>query len=206
VRIKQSVTPRARILGQYQKYTWTLNEEGRPVQVSCPAGQTVPVKPAQKGGRYLARFAAQVCANCPFFQNQCRVKPRKRSSPTLNVTRRSIQVAALRQGMSAANAAIRANVEAAIHAFKHPFAGGKLRVRGLIRAHMMACGSALMVNLRRLHARLHPQQPAEAATGSIFASLSHVRRALFGLWAFLNRTGSVMATNIGHSGLRSAAQ
>jgi hypothetical protein len=74
-----------------------------------------------------------------------------------------------------------------------------------IRAHMMACGSALKFNLRRLHAHLHPQQPAEAAAGSIIASLSHVGRALFGFWAFLNRTGSVMATNIGHSGLRSAA-
>lgn len=189
----------------WEAYTWILNEEGRPVQVSCPGDQTVPVKPARKGGRYLVHFAAEACATCPFFQNECRVEPRTRSSPTLNVTRRSIQVATLRQGMSTANAAIRANVEATIHAFKHPFADGKLPVRGLIRAHMMACGSALMVNLRRLHAHLHPQPSAEGAAGSIFVSLRQVKRALFGFWTFLRRAGSVMSTNPGYFGLRSAA-
>jgi hypothetical protein len=33
----------------WEAYTWILNEERLPVQVSCPGGQTVPVKPAQKG-------------------------------------------------------------------------------------------------------------------------------------------------------------
>lgn len=141
----------------WDAYEWTLDEAGRPIGVACPHGQTVPVQPGKQVGRYLARFADAMCASCPFFQNHCRVQPRRRHAPTLNVPLRSIQVAGLHQGMSADNAAIRANVESTIHAFKHVFAGGKLRVRGLIRAQMLACGSALMVNLRRLHNYLHPQ-------------------------------------------------
>jgi hypothetical protein len=65
--------------------------------------------------------------------------------------------------MSPANYAIRANVESTVHAFKRPFSAGKLPVRGLIRAHMVACGSALVVNLRRLHHYFHT---TEAATSS----------------------------------------
>ena len=183
----------------WEAYTWTLDEAGQPSQVGCPKGQTVPVEPGGKAGWFLARFDEQLCAECPFFKKACRVKPRQRTSPTLNVKLRSIQVACLRQGMSADNAAIRANVESTIHAFKHPFAGGKLPVRGLIRAHMMACGSALMVNLRRLHDYLHPEQSVAVPGTFLLPSLAQFGRGLVGFWAFLRRSRAVMLANYGHS-------
>ena len=118
---------------------------------------------ARKATHYSAHFDETICGDCPFFQKECRVQPRRHQPPTLNVTLRLIQVAGLRQGMSADNAAIRTNTECTVHAFKHPFAGEKLPVRGLIRSHMMACGSALMVNLRRLHDYLHPDSTENMA-------------------------------------------
>lgn len=179
----------------WDAYTWILDEAGQPIQVSCPQGQPVPLQPGNKQGRYLARFVEAVCADCPFFQNGCRVRPRRRQGPTLNVTLRPIQVAGLRQGMSADNAAIRANTESTIHAFKHPFAGGKLPVCGLTRTHMMACGSALMVNLRRLHAYLHPHQTDEivqqAALPHISSSITSFWRVLSGFVASLHRSQTV---------------
>jgi hypothetical protein len=37
-----------------------------------------------------------------------------------------------------------------VRSVKHRFAAGKLPVRGLIRAQMVICGSALLVNVHRL--------------------------------------------------------
>ena len=167
----------------WDAYDWTRDEEsGQPRQVTCPQGQTALMQMARKEGRYLAHFDEDVCGDCPFFQNECRVQPRRRQPPTLNVTLRSVQVADLRQGMSAANAAIRANTESTVHAFKHPFAGGKLPVRGKIRSHMMACGSALMVNLRRLHDYLHPDSTEELVQE---VGLPHILSANFLFWRVL---------------------
>lgn len=176
----------------WDAYDWMLDKDGQPVQVGCPQGETASVQTGSKEGRFLARFDKDICAACPFFQKECRVQSRRRG-PTLNVTRRSIQVAGLRQGMSADNAAVRANVESTVHAFKHPFASGKLRVRGLIRAHMMACGSALMVNLRRLHDYLQPNlsnelgQQANSTDSSLVLPLKFLfRRGLSNFLAFFS--------------------
>lgn len=135
----------------WEQYEWTQDEKGTPCTVTCPQRQTVSLQPGKQSGWWRARFARQQCTDCPFFQKECRVKPYTRKPPTLHVKLRTIQVARLRQGMSPTNYAVRANVESTIHAFKHPFAAGKLPVRGLIRARMVAYSSALMVNLRRLH-------------------------------------------------------
>jgi hypothetical protein len=152
----------------WEKYDWTWDEEGQPDTVTCPWGQTASLQPGRSNW-WLARFDKQVCADCPFFEKECRVRPYRRKPPTLHVNLRSIQVAGLRQGMSPYNYAIRANVESTVHAFKRPFSSSKLPVRGLIRAHMVACGSALVVNLRRLH---HYFQTNEVSTtaGSSFSS------------------------------------
>ncbi len=135
----------------WEKYNWSRYEVGQPQTVTCPGKQQTVLQAGSKGDWWLARFERQICAECPFFQAECRVKPYRRKPPTLHVRRRWIQVAFLRQGMSTDNYAIRANVESTVHAFKRPFPASKLPVRGLIRIHMIVCSSALMVNLRRLH-------------------------------------------------------
>jgi hypothetical protein len=181
----------------WDAYGWTLDEAGKPIQVRCPQGQTATVEQGRMPQRYLARFDSEACAACPFFQNGCRVQPRRHRPPTLNVTLRSIQVAELRRGMSADNAAIRANAESTIHAFKHPFAGGKLPVRGLVRAQMMACGSALMVNLRRLHVYLHPDSAAKmgqkGGLTSVSSAMTVLKRILSGVTAVFGRPQSTLS-------------
>jgi len=134
----------------WESYRWQLTEQGIPEQVSCRQGQVAVLEPAQKEGRWLARFESAGCATCPFFEKQCRVEPRQCSGPTLNVTTRAIQVALLPQRITVANNGVRAGVEATMRSVKHPFAAGKLPVRGLVRSHMVVCGSALLVNVHRL--------------------------------------------------------
>ena len=177
----------------WDKYQWQEDETGQPQAVTCPAGQQATLQPGPKAGWGLARFDPQPCAACPFFQQECRVKAYIHTPPTLHVNQRSIQVARLRQGMSSTNYAIRANVESTIHAFKHPFPAGKLPVRGLVRTHMLVYGSALMVNLRRVHRYLHADEATKLSQTAVlrhFVWFSHLssaflagrnrRRAFFG--------------------------
>jgi hypothetical protein len=135
----------------WEAYTWVWDKATESGTVTCPGGRTKSLQRGSKKNRLLARFSRQICANCPFYMRECRVEELKKKPPTLYVKQRSIQVALLLQRMSAENYAIRANTESTVHAFKHPFSAGKLPVRGLIHSHMVACGSALMVNLMRLH-------------------------------------------------------
>jgi hypothetical protein len=151
----------------WEKYEWTWDKEDQPDTVTCPGGQTAALQPGAKSPWWLARMDRAKCAECPFFDKECRVKAYKQKPPTLHVKLRSMQVACLRQGMSANNYAIRANVESTVHAFKRPFAAGKLPVRGVVRAHMMACGSALMVNLRRLHHYFHKNETIQVPDISV---------------------------------------
>jgi len=135
----------------WEVYTWELDENGQPVRVTCPQGQSAPLEPGKGKERFMARIDPDGCATCPLFNQECRVQPRK-VGPTLYVRLRSIKAAIQRQRLRPEDKPIRAAVEATIRSLKHPFPGGKLPVRGLIRATMVVCCSVLMVNLRRLHA------------------------------------------------------
>ena len=76
--------------------------------------------------------------------------------------------------MTAANNGVRAAVEATVRSLKHPFPGGKLPVRGLIRSHMMVCGSAVLVNVHRLCRYFREQasrMDTEAPAASVLARL-----------------------------------
>lgn len=135
----------------WEAYTWELDENGQPVRVTCPQGQSVPLEPGKGKERFIARFDPDGCATCPFFKQGCRVQSRK-AGPTLYIRLRSVKAAIQRQRLRPEDKPIRAAVEATVRSVKHPFPGGKLPVRGLIRATMVVCCSAMMVNLRRLHA------------------------------------------------------
>lgn len=169
----------------WDNYNWQVNDEHVPEQVSCPRGEVATLEPARKEGRWLARFSDDVCPTCPFFQKECRVEPRRRSAPTLTVTTRSIQVALLRQRITPTNNGIRAGTEATVRSVKHPFAGGKLPVRGLIRSQMVILGSALLVNVHRLTYYYLEQasQLGETLSGafvlSLFLSLTILLVAIF---------------------------
>lgn len=170
----------------WEEYTWLLDDDDRPWRVVCPQGQAAKLETGRKGNWLLARFDRKACAECPFYQQQCRVKPYKRKPPTLFVNPRWIQVALLRQGMSPANNALRAGVESTVRSFKHVFPAGKLPVRGMIRSAMVACCSALMVNCRRVHQyRQQQRQPIREryVVARAKERTSLIRVASLGLWA-----------------------
>ncbi|MCK5713107.1 MAG: hypothetical protein KAI25_10340, partial [Hyphomicrobiaceae bacterium] len=127
----------------WEEYTWLLDNDDLPRRVVCPQGQVAMLETGRKGDWLLARFDRTACADCLFFNQQCRVRPNKRKPPTLIVSPRWIQVALLRQSMSPANNALRAGVESTVRSFKHVFPAGKLPIRGVIRSAMLACCSAL---------------------------------------------------------------
>ena len=146
----------------WEEYTWEVAEEGQPVRVTCPEGQTVEVEPGPGAERYLARFDRTTCEGCPYFETECRVQPRVHKPPTLYVGQREVEVAQQRQRLRPEDRSIRAVVEATVRSLKRGLRGDKLPVRGLTRARMFLYGAALMVNLRRVH-RYEREKAAEAA-------------------------------------------
>ena len=170
----------------WEEYTWFLDNDDLPRRVVCPQGQVAMLETGRKGDWLLARFDRTACADCLFYQQQCRVRPNKHKPSTLFVSPRWIQVALLRQGMSPANNVLRAGVESTVRSFKHVFPAGKLPVRGVIRSVMVACCSALMVNCRRVHQYWQqPRQPVrERAAIAVAAERTGlIKYAFFGLWA-----------------------
>ena len=170
----------------WEEYTWLLDNDDLPRRVVCPQGQVAMLETGRKGDWLLARFDRTACADCLFFNQQCRVRLNKRKPPTLIVSPRWIQVALLRQSMSPANNALRAGVESTVRSFKHVFPAGKLPVRGVIRSVMVACCSALMVNCRRVHQyRQQQRQPIRerTAVAVVVERMGLISHAFFGFWA-----------------------
>lgn len=181
----------------WEMYLTTFDEEGNPLEMSCPGGQTSELNPGQADNWSFAEFDRAQCAGCPFFEKECRVVPRVTMPPVIRVQLRSLQVARLRLNIPPNNYGIRANAESSVHAFKNPLEGSKLSTRGLFRAQMFGYGSALMVNLRRVHAFLHKEidkvvnetgQNEQVEQNDLLLS---VYMALVALWAsFEGREGA----------------
>lgn len=133
----------------WEAYQWIVDEAGLPVRIVCPAGMEAEVKPGKKANRFVVHFSG--CSDCPLFGTSCRVS-RKGKRRVLHFNKRVVEVALMRQGIREEDKSLRAAVEATMRSIKYRYAGGKLRVRGLIRASMVFSCSALMVNLRRIHA------------------------------------------------------
>jgi len=130
----------------WSDYQWEYDAAGNPSIVICPQGQRAEMV---EGKLFRASFTG--CEDCPFFGERCRVVARK-TGPILYVSRRSIEVALQRSGLREIDRKVRAPVEATVRSLKRGLTASKLPVRGLIRATMVLCASALMVNARRLHA------------------------------------------------------
>lgn len=134
----------------WSAYQWEVDEAGHPCAVICPQGQRAALVEGngQSTSPFRATFAG--CEGCAFFNGTCRVVARQKG-PTLYVSRRSIEVARQRSRMREVDRRVRAPVEATVRSLKRGLTGSKLPVRGLIRATMVLCAAALMVNARRLH-------------------------------------------------------
>lgn len=130
-------------------------QSSKPLQITCPQGQKVPVHPTSQKKGFVASFDPAICAACPFFEKgQCPTHPGKRDGrPRLRFTQAEAHSSQRRRRSqerkkTAGNR--RAAVEATVRSVKHPFPAGKLPVRGSFRIACMVIGSAAVTNVRRI--------------------------------------------------------
>lgn len=136
------------------QFEFTTTDKGKPVTITCPNGQQVPVEPGRTTG-YIARFDPQICETCPFaLTDRCRAKPVKKDPAfKLSFTQQDINRARRRRRFEQNHQPgknPRSAVEAAVRSVKHPFPAGKVPVRGLFRVTCMVIASAAMSNLRSI--------------------------------------------------------
>ena len=130
------------------------NQQGRPISLTCPQGQTVLVTRTRQSG-WQARFDPVLCAACPFQkEGRCRAKPQKRDPRyLLAFTDKESQAAHRRKAYLAHKGDghnLRSAVEATMRSVKHAFPAGKLPVRGQFRVTCMMIASAATTNVRRI--------------------------------------------------------
>lgn len=147
-----------------------LDAQQQPVQITCPQGQTVIVRPGRTGVTFVADFDPALCTPCPFHQaGRCRLWRGQRDGRFhLDFTQREAVLALRRRALQARRANpqnLRVAVEATMRVLKRPFPAGHLPVRGLFRMTCLLLSSALMVNIRRLtqYLRKKVASPAAAA-------------------------------------------
>jgi hypothetical protein len=132
------------------------DENGVPIQITCPQGQTIAVQQSRQKKGYLADFDPHICQICQFYvEGQCPARPGK-YRPTHRITFPASQVAVAQRRRKARAKKKearnhRAAIEGTVHQVKHPFPAGKLPVRGLFRVTCMMVASAAMANVRRIH-------------------------------------------------------
>ena len=141
-----------------------LNQDGKPVKVTCPQGQTVAVQTGNQQKAFVAHFEAEVCQTCPLLE-QCPARPGKRDprhhlrftqAEALAAERRRRSHEQQQEGRN-----LRAAVEATVRSLKHPFPAGKLPVRGKFRVACLLIGSAAVANIRRIERYLEGATKAE---------------------------------------------
>lgn len=143
-------------------FDWEHTED-EPTQVTCPHGQTVPVRPGRAKHRYLADFDAAICADCP-LRDHCPTHPlKRRPTRVLRVSRRQIEVAQLRQACAEVATGppfLRPAIEATVRSLKHAIGSGhsQVPVRGKSRVTMVMIAAGLMVNLRRIWRYRHKKR------------------------------------------------
>jgi hypothetical protein len=154
-------------------FIFKLNDESKPVKVTCPQGQTVAVQTSSQKKAFVAHFNVEICETCP-LKDKCPSCSGKRDPRRhLRFTQAEIQAAVRRrrsQEQQKEGRNLRAAVEATVRSVKHPFAAGKLPVRGRFRVTCMLIGSAALANVRRiqryLEGKLKMEQPQDAAPGN----------------------------------------
>jgi hypothetical protein len=150
-------------------FDWQTGADGHPQTVICPHGQQATVTSARKESRYRAAFQKLDCEHCPRLA-QCPSQALKRKpEQVLRFSQADLDLALRRQRSAQARTCkqnLRPAVEATIRAIKHPFANGKVPVRGLPRVRMVMLGSAAMNNVRQINRYLTRRSKAQNGTQS----------------------------------------
>jgi len=173
-------------------FTIKLNQDGKPVQVTCPQGQTETVHPSSQEKTFVAHFNAEVCSTCPLV-SKCPAQPGKRD-PRRHV--RFTQAAAhaserrrRSQEQQKESRNLRAAVEATVRSVKHPFPAGKLPVRGKFRVACLLIGSAAVSNVRRIQRYLQAKAKDEMAQAAAPGADKRTQgQAGESFWAFIRTT------------------
>lgn len=140
---------------------------GQPKSITCPHGQIGQVVKRPKE-RFIASFEAKSCETCPDRERCPTDLLKKKPLRKLYFRAHDLEIARRRQRIEQDGDAIRRIrlvVESTIAAIKRPFRFGKLPVRGKFRVACLLIGSAMMVNLRRIHRYLaakptkNPEKP-----------------------------------------------
>jgi hypothetical protein len=136
-------------------FQWELDPDGHPLALTAPNGQRTEIEPGRNPDRYIARFNHQppdLPVLLPPFTSSPTPKPMP--PPVLYFSQQQLDLALRRQLRAQAKTNgqnLRPAIEATVGALKRPFGNDKLPVRGKFRMGMMLIGSALMVNVRRIH-------------------------------------------------------
>lgn len=158
-----------------------FDDQDQLTHLTCPHGEHFPVEPGRKEGRYIARLAAQICADCSSRKHRDTRTDRPKAKPTLRFSQVDIARALRRQRCQAYQASqqsLRAAIEAAIGALKRPFSDDQVPVRGKFRVGNLMIGSAILVNIRRIQRyRIEKSQPKKAERRASHSSRSPERSA-----------------------------
>jgi hypothetical protein len=131
------------------------DEQGLPLTITCPQGQTVPVTPSSKPARFAAEFASATCESCPLYTaGRCPPQPdNRRRSLRLTFDQAEAEKSQRHRRSRAEyhpDHNLRAAVESTVRSLKHPFPDSKLPVRGLFRVTCLIVAAAAMTNVRRI--------------------------------------------------------
>ena len=141
--------PPAAVKGCFPKDRFSIDLDGK--TVTCPAGVTVPIRPAAGRHAGAARFGA-ACRTCPLAA-QCTTASQGR---TITIGPHEARLAAARQAQAdpawkADYRATRPKVERKIsHLMRRRHGGRRARVRGLVKTAADFATLAAAVNLARL--------------------------------------------------------
>jgi hypothetical protein len=146
------------------RFSGSAGRSGLPERAICPMGTSGVVRPSRSGKAFAAVFGGKACARCA-ERARCPVVARKRSGESvLRFTAEELRRAERRcqaRRYQGAGRNLRAAIESTVRSVKHPFAGGKVPMRGRFRVACMVIGSVAVTNVRRLHrflqSRCRPQ-------------------------------------------------
>jgi hypothetical protein len=145
-------------------FTIRLNEEGKPVKITCPKEQTVPTQTSSQKKAFVAHFDTDVCQTCPLVA-KCPARPGKHDGRyNLRFTQAEAHASQRwrrSQEYRKEGRNLRAAVEATVRSVKHPFPAGKLPVRGEFRVGCLMIGSAALTNVRRIQRYLADKRKAK---------------------------------------------
>lgn len=149
-------------------FAFTQDAQGRPLEITCPHGQTVSVIPRSQPGRFTAEFVGATCATCPLYTSgRCPPQPdNRRRSLRLTFTQAEVEKAQRHRRSRAEyhpGCNLRAAVESTVRSLKHPFPASKLPVRGLFRMTCLVVAAAAMTNVRRIQRYGDKTRPQPAA-------------------------------------------